>query len=149
MFVIVLTAVGAVVFIVVCRLISVYKQIRQPADAPTKPNSGMGSNSTPPADGTHNQSVDADDFMSAENFAELLFSPAALMAMTNRMNELEDENRKMRQQIEQIRAYLESGVVAEEIKDLVARPSRATFARNSMNPGDAGIELGSTSPSVL
>lgn len=53
------------------------------------------------------------------------------MEMTNHLNELEDENKALKVQLQQLREYFETGVVGDEVAHLFPRPTKSSFFRPS------------------
>jgi hypothetical protein len=151
MFVVALSTLGAIAFIVVFRLFAVY---RQAAEEHTQDkhtgNSGLQLSHTDKRG--NKRSVDSvDSNLSPEQFAELLFSPAALMDMTDRFNLAEDENKHLKEQVremakniddlkkqlEEFKAYVKNGTITPAVQALMPRTRASldeTFTRNFDRP---------------
>ena len=148
MFVVALSTLGAIAFIVVFRLFAVYRQAAEEhtQDKQTG-NSGLQMSHT-----GNKRSVDSvDSNLSPEQFAELLFSPAALMDMTDRLNVAEDENKYLKDQVremakniddlnmqlEEFKTFVREGTITPAVQAVMPRTRASldeTFTRKLSRP---------------
>ena len=138
-----ISTIGMIGFIVVCRLFAVYRQSSEDN------STGTGAQMTPvSASGIRKGSAESAE-MSPDEFAELLFSPSALMDLHDRLNQREDENKLLKshiatlksetqaltQQIAEYQAYVLTGVTTQTIQAVLdgSRTSVSGLSRFSIS----------------